>query len=233
MIHVTFPNSDSRRLTFYLATEEWLAHRCSSTEAYFFLWQTTPTVIFGRNQDMEAEVNLNYCREHSIDVVRRKSGGGCVYSDMGNLMMSCITPNTNAADVFARFINTVADVLRELGFDAVKTEHNDILIDGRKVSGNAFYALPRSSIVHGTLLYDVNFDEMTHAITPSTTKLHSHGVKSVRQRVVNLRSLAPQLSLNTVKKQLITHFCDSMRILTEGEIAEIEKIEQNYEDTIH
>ena len=101
MTEVLLPDSRDRRLTFFLAMEEYLAR--DVREDLVFLWQTGPTVIFGRNQDMAAEVNVPFCEERGIALVRRKSGGGCVYSDRGNLMVSCITPDTNAAAVFARY----------------------------------------------------------------------------------------------------------------------------------
>jgi lipoic acid synthetase/lipoate-protein ligase A len=138
-------------------------------------------------------VNEAYCREHGIAVVQRKSGGGCVYADEGNLMISLITPDTHSEAVFERFLQAVADVLRALGLPAVTTAHNDILVDGRKVSGNACYALPNATIVHGTLLYDVNLDALERAITPSEAKLSKHAVQSVRQRVLNIRPLLPQI----------------------------------------
>jgi len=228
MIHVKLPDNTQRRLVFYLAMEEWLAHICSTDKEYFFLWQTTPTVIYGRNQDVEAEVNLDYCRQKAIEIYRRKSGGGCVYSDSGNLMLSFIVSDTNVCDVFARYLDSLAKVLRCLGFDAVKTEHNDVLINGSKVSGNAFYALPQSSIVHGTLLYDVDFSELMNAITPSREKLESHGVKSVRQRVVNIKEINPDVTLDTIKEHLLAYFCNEELILSSSDVTEIEEIEKEY-----
>lgn len=228
MIHVILPYVGSRKLAFYLAMEEWLAKRCATGQEFFFMWQTDPTVIYGRNQDIEAEVNLDYCRGHHIDVVRRKSGGGCVYSDSGNLMLSYITGGTNTKSIFALFLDHISMVLHSLGFNAVKTEHNDILVMGRKVSGNAFYALPRSSIVHGTLLYNVDFSEMTSAITPSAEKLQSHGVRSVRQRVVNIRDIASELTLETIRERFVTLLCQGELKLSDADVGEIEEIEKTY-----
>ena len=175
MVYVKLPDTAQRRLVFYLAMEEYLASKCGkeTDEEFFFLWQVSPTVIFGRNQDIEAEVNIDFCKENDIQFYRRKSGGGCVYADMGNIMISYITPDKNVGIVFNRYLDSLAGALGSMGFDAVKTEHNDILISGKKVSGNAFYALPHSSIVHGTLLVDVDFNMMASAITPSKEKLES------------------------------------------------------------
>ena len=148
-----------------------------------------PTVIYGKHQSAAAEVNEAFCRENGVAVVQRKSGGGCVYADEGNLMISVVTPSTHSEQVFSDFLTEVAKVLQSKGLPAVTTAHNDILIDGRKVSGWACYTAPTGTIVHGTMLYEVNITRMIEAITPTADKLAKHGVASVRQRVVNLREL--------------------------------------------
>lgn len=227
MKHVILPPTEPRhRLSFYLAMEEYLAQE--PIEDMFFLWQVAPTVIYGHNQIMEAEVNVEYCTTHGIDIVQRKSGGGCVYSDQGNIMLSYITPEVGVERVFERFLERVAASLRGLGFDATSTEHNDILVEGSKVSGNAFYALPHSSIVHGTMLYDSDFTVLERAITPSQAKLSKHGVQSVRQRVGNLRGLGLQMEIEDFKRYLIESFCDSERLLTPDEVSKITEIETTY-----
>ena len=155
----------------------------------FFVWQSPPTVICGRNQVIEQEVNLDFCREKGIAVVQRKSGGGCVYSDRGNVMVSMIVRPGPVEEVFPRQMERIAGFLRSLGLHAALSGRNDILVDGRKVSGNAYCKTPRADIVHGTLLFDVDFDAMSQAITPSAAKLGRHGVASVRARVANLKPL--------------------------------------------
>ena len=171
----------------YLTIEQDLVK--SVQEPTLFTWIVSPTVIYGRHQSAEVEVNEAYCREHGIAVVQRKSGGGCVYADEGNLMISFISPSTHSEQVFAQFLAMVAQALQTKGLPAVTTAHNDILVDGRKVSGCACFTAPTGTIVHGTLLYDVNLEAMLAAITPTTDKLAKHGVASVRQRVANLREL--------------------------------------------
>ena len=174
-------------MTEYLQKEQELVK--SVAEPTLFTWIVSPTVIYGRHQSAEVEVNEAYCREHGIAVVQRKSGGGCVYADEGNLMISFISPSTHSEQVFAQFLAMVAQALQAKGLPAVTTAHNDILVDGRKVSGCACFTAPTGTIVHGTLLYDVNLEAMLAAITPTTAKLAKHGVASVRQRVANLREL--------------------------------------------
>ena len=172
-------------LTDYLAIEQDLVK--SVAEPTLFTWVVQPTVIYGRHQDAAVEVNEPYCREHGIAVVQRKSGGGCVYADEGNLMISFVSPSTHNEEVFAHFLTMIAKALQAKGLPAVTTAHNDILVDGRKVSGCACFTSP--TIVHATLLYTVNIEAMLCALTPSTDKLAKHGVASVRQRVANLKEL--------------------------------------------
>ena len=229
------PAPEGKRLVWYLSMEEYLAQH--ATEDVFFSWVVAPTVIFGRHQVMEAEVNMPYCQSHGVQMYRRKSGGGCVYSDEGNLMLSYITPNTHSEQVFQWYLDTVADALRGMGFPAAKTEHNDVLIGDRKVSGNACYALPTGTIVHGTMLYNVDFAALQEAITPSHEKLAKHGVQSVRQRVVNLKELDhageghPALrDIRALADYFAARLCDRTRELTEEEIRGIDLLEQTYLD---
>ena len=160
---------------------------------------------------------------------RRKSGGGCVYADEGNLMMSLISPNTHSEVVFQSFLDSVSDVLRNCGFAAVKSEHNDIMVDGYKVSGNACYALPTGTIVHGTLLVNVDFNALQQAITPSVEKLAKHGVQSVRQRVANLSTLHhTPYTISDISDILHDALCTHARQLSEEEIEAIDQIELSY-----
>ena len=174
-------------LTEYLQKEQDLVKEVK--EPTLFTWIVSPTVIYGHHQSAEVEVNEAYCREHGIAVVQRKSGGGCVYADRGNLMLSFVTPDTHSEQVFADFLTLVAQALQAKGLPAVMTSHNDILVGDRKVSGWACYTCPTGTIVHGTMLYDVNLDALTKAITPTKEKLAKHGVASVRQRVANIKEL--------------------------------------------
>ena len=215
-----------RRLSFYLAMEEWVARHIDEEDC-FFMWQVNPTVIFGRNQLIENEVNVDYCRQHNIDMQRRKSGGGCVYADRSNVMFSYITKDDNVNLTFNRYINMVVLMLCKLGIDARANGRNDIMIGNRKVSGNAFYHVPGRSIVHGTMLYDTNMRNMVAAITPSDEKLISKGVKSVRQHVALLKDYT-DISLEDFKKYVRYSLCDRETRLTRDDVKAIEEIEQQY-----
>jgi lipoyltransferase/lipoate-protein ligase len=193
-------------LTEYLQIEQELVKTVQ--EPTLFTWIVSPTVIYGRHQSAEVEVDADYCRENGIAVVQRKSGGGCVYADQGNLMISYISPSAHSERVFAEFLQLIRDALAAKGLPAVTTEHNDILVDGRKVSGTACYTTPTGTIVHGTLLFDVNLDALTKAITPASDKLAKHGVASVRQRVVNIKEITNAFSDIHELRAYIEHYGD-------------------------
>ena len=233
MKYIALPTNENRQLSFYLAMEEFVARHISEPDC-FFMWQVEPTVIFGRNQVVENEVNLEYCREHGIHVVRRKSGGGCVYADMDNLMLSMVTDGDNVGFTFNRFVTMIQLALHKIGVSATSTTHNDIMIGDRKVCGTAFYQLPKRSIVHSTMLYDTNMEHMLNAITPSAEKLEKKGIQSVRQRITLLKDHTP-LSLNEIKQIIRDTLCDGELRLTDEHVAGIEEIEQSYlkQDFIH
>lgn len=226
MIYVSLPVNEVRKLSFYLALEEYVARRIDEPEA-FFMWQVEPSVIFGRNQVAENEVNVPYCREHGIKMYRRKSGGGCVYADMDNVMLSYISDGDNVGFTFNKFVQMILLVLRKMGVEATGTSHNDIMIGDRKVCGTAFYQLPGRSIVHSTMLYDTNMEHMLNAITPSAEKLQKKGIQSVRQRITLLKDHT-SLSLEEVRTLIRQTLCDGELVLTATQMAEIEELEQTY-----
>lgn len=224
---ILLPGGEERPLSFYLAMEE---HVAAAYGSGFFVWRVAPTVIIGRNQDIYSEVNLAYCREHGIDVVRRKSGGGCVFADKGNVMISYVTPRRRVENVFSEYLDRLSSFLRTLGFDAVTSSNNDVCVGGFKVSGNAFFVHPDADIVHGTLLHSLDFGMMERAITPSVEKLGKHGVQSVRQRVVNLASLGLDMGPEELEEALMAAFCDSRAMLSPQDMKAVEEIERTYTD---
>ena len=224
MKHVILPDSVRRSLAFYLAMEEYVAREVE--DEAFFVWRVEPTVIFGRNQVLENEVNLEYCSEHGVDIVRRKSGGGCVYSDLGNIMVSYVSRRGDVSEVFDRYMTALTEALRALGVPAEKSGRNDIMLEGRKISGNAFHQLPDRSIVHGTLLYSTDLEALTEAIRPPEEKLRRHGVESVRQRVLNLSEYIALMtdpdealkSPEALEEYLVRYFTDGEIALDENDL---------------
>lgn len=229
MKELVLPETHRRRLPFYLAVEEWAARRLPADD-YFFAWRVEPTVICGRNQDMAQEVDMDFCRRNGIDVVRRRSGGGCVLADMDNLMFSYITPGDEVSATFSRYTSLIARMLVRLGFEAEATGRNDILVNGRKVAGNAFYHLPGRSIVHGTMLLDFNPDLMSGALTPSRAKMDSKAVKSVPSRITGLRAEGLKMTVEEFRRYALEQICDGKYCLSADDILEIEKIETAYYD---
>ena len=226
MKYVALPVEKVRRLSFYLAMEEYVARRIDEQDL-FFMWQVEPSVIFGRNQLIENEVNLKFCRERGIKTYRRKSGGGCVYADMNNVMFSYVTKDEAVGFTFNRYINMVVLVLQNLGVDAKASGRNDVMIGDRKVSGNAFYHIPGGSIVHGTMLYDTDMVNMVGAITPTDEKLLSKGVASVRQRIALLKDYI-NLDIEQFKTFVRNNLCQGEIVLNEEDIRGIEEIEKDY-----
>lgn len=213
-------------VAFYLAMEEYVAQHLAEEEC-FFMWQVEPSVVFGRNQVVENEVNMDYCRQHGIHMYRRKSGGGCVYADSDNVMLSYVSKGDSVGLAFNRFIQMVLLVLRRMGVEAVGTQHNDVLIGDKKVCGTACLHLDGCNIVHSTLLYSTNMDHMLQAITPSREKLESKGIQSVRQRITLLKDHVA-LSLEEVKTLIRQTLCDGELTLTERQVDEIEQAAQAY-----
>lgn len=210
-------------MSFYLAMEEYAARHIDEQDL-FFTWQVEPSVIFGRNQLIDNEVNIAYCREHGIRMFQRKSGGGCVYADMGNVMLSYVTKEENANIAFNTFINMVLLVLRRVGIEAVGSSHNDVLIGDRKVSGTACYKLPERCIVHSTLLYDADMENMVHAITPGPEKLQSKGIQSVRQRITLLKDYT-SISVSELRALIRQTLCTGEVMLTSADVAAIGRLE--------
>jgi lipoic acid synthetase/lipoate-protein ligase A len=196
LIHYT----EGLALTDYLELEAEMVKTVS--EPTLFTWIVKPTVIYGRHQSAEVEVNEAYCAAHGIAVVQRKSGGGCVYADEGNLMVSLVTPSTHSEQVFAHFMRMLSGALRQLGYEAVTTAHNDVLVGDRKVSGTACYTTPTGTVVHACMLYKVNLEDLENAITPTQAKLAKHAVASVRQRVRNLGEIRDLGDIQTFREQL-------------------------------
>ena len=230
MKHLKLPDDQVRRLPFYLAMEEHAAQLLRNDESIdelFFTWRVRPTVIFGRNQLIDSEVNVAYCKQHGIEYYRRKSGGGCVYADMDNLMFSYITRSDDVTTTFAHYTHAIVTMLKDLGLDASDTSRNDIMVEGKKVSGNAFYHLPGISIVHGTMLYDTNMENMLGAITPSATKLDSKGVKSVKSHITTLNRYLT-MSIEEFQQHAHNTLCDGEILLNDNDIAVIERIEAGY-----
>ena len=183
--------NDNNDPAFNLALEELL---CSEfPEEVLMLWRNRSSVIVGKNQNTFAEVNRPFVEEQNIPVIRRMTGGGAVYHDIGNVNYSFIIHERRpGADSFAAFACPVTEALRRMGVDAQFSGRNDILVDGRKISGSAQCCVKERTLFHGTLLFDVDMDMLGKVLTPGKAKIESKGVKSVRARVANLKEFLPR-----------------------------------------
>ena len=226
MKYILLPKPDTiHQLPFYFAVEEYVA-RYYTDDDYFMGWRVNPTVMLGRNQLIDNEVNTDYCKEHKIDIFRRKSGGGCIYADKGCIQFSYISRAVNANEAFAAYMQRMADLLKGLKIDAQLSGRNDILIDGTKVSGCAFYQLSNRSVLHNSLLFDTQLDHLSNALTPAKEKLQSKGVASVRQRVTNVATYT-QLDILAFMDYVRQEMCGTEVLeLTEEDMKEVAEIEK-------
>jgi len=169
---------------FNMACEEYFL-RYNNDET-IILWQNSPAVIIGRNQNAYAEVDLNYAKQNGIEVIRRLSGGGAVFHDLGNVCFSSFINGKEYFNDFTHFLRPVTEYLRSLGVAAEFSGRNDLIVDGMKISGNAQASHKNRVMHHGTLLFDTEMDMLSGVLTPNPLKLKSHAVSSVKSRVTNL-----------------------------------------------
>jgi len=188
-----------------LALEEYVFRNKPSDDDCLLFYVNSPSIIIGRNQNTIEEVNPVVVAERGIQVVRRISGGGAVYHDLGNLNFSILTPHVSSHfSRYDHFTKPVTDVLRDMGVPAELGGRNDILVDGRKISGNAQFARHDRMFSHGTLLLDSGLDELTRALNPRPGKVESKGVKSIRSRVANIAEFMPEpLGVEELRERII------------------------------
>lgn len=203
MIFVDNENVTDPRVN--LAIEEHLLRNWDTAEAILFFYINEPAVIIGRNQNTLQEIDPDYIQEKGIRVVRRLSGGGAVYHDLGNLNFSFITPDKKGLHKFERFTDPVIRVLGTLGVEAELRGKSDLFAAGKKISGNAQYSTAGRMFSHGTLLFDTDLEVMLKALNPRQIKIESKAVQSVRNFVTNLRQLIPQELTIQEFRQAILH----------------------------
>lgn len=183
------------------AIEKYFLDRIEDDEVILYLWQNDRTIVIGANQDAYGECDIEKLEKDGGHLARRITGGGAVYHDKGNLNFTFITPK--ALYDLSKQEEVILKALDCLGIKAAKTGRNDLVIDGRKFSGHAYYKGKKSSLHHGTLMLEVDEGRLQEYLRVSLAKLHSKNVASVRSRIINLKSVREDLDLDTLKKALI------------------------------
>ena len=187
-----------------LATEQYLMETVEEDACILFLWQNQNTVVIGKNQNAWKECRTALLQEEGGFLARRLSGGGAVFHDLGNLNFTFLLPQAEY-DLDRQF-SVIAEAVTLLGLQAERSGRNDVLIDGRKFSGNAFFKHDGKAYHHGTLLIDVDMGKLGRYLNPSKAKLQAKGVDSVRSRVVNLKELSPDITIDSMKEAMAKAF---------------------------
>lgn len=207
--------SDSFDPCFNLSVENWMMECGSLNQTSMFLWQNKNTVVIGRNQNPLKECDLKMLAADDVRLVRRMSGGGAVYHDLGNMNFTFIVPDAyyNIEDN----ISIILNALLRFGIKGSFNGRNDLVVNGSKFSGNAFVSDNGMNCHHGTLLVSTDIGRLSRYLTVSPLKLESKGIDSVKSRVVNLKEISPEISIISLKHALISSFNEFYR--TDAEMA--------------
>ncbi|WP_153124802.1 lipoate--protein ligase [Peribacillus tepidiphilus] len=214
-----------------LAIEEYALKNLDINETYLLFYINEPSIIIGKNQNTIEEINTEYVEANGIKVVRRLSGGGAVYHDLGNLNFSFITKDDGESfHNFRKFTQPVIEALRKLGVNAELSGRNDILVEGRKISGNAQFSTKGRMFSHGTLLFDSEIDHVVSALKVRKDKIESKGIKSIRSRVANISEfLKEPMTIEEFRSVLLKNIFEGMDeipeyVLTDEDWEKIHKL---------
>lgn len=206
-----------------LAIEEYALKHLPLDDSYLLFYINRPSIIIGKHQNTVEEINAEYVKEQKVQVVRRLSGGGAVYHDLGNLNFSFITKdNGESFHNFLKFTQPVIDALRQMGVEAEMTGRNDLQVGERKISGNAQFATRGRMFSHGTLMFNLDLDAVQAALNANPEKFKSKSTKSVRSRVANISELMDrQMTIEEFREELLRYiFGMELDQLTQYELTE-------------
>ncbi|WP_042356533.1 lipoate--protein ligase [Bacillus rubiinfantis] len=205
-----------------LAIEEYALKNLDINETYFLFYINEPSIIIGKNQNTIEEINTEYVESHGIHVVRRLSGGGAVYHDLGNLNYSFITKDDGESfHNFRKFTEPVIAALKKLGVNAQLSGRNDIEVEGRKISGNAQFSTKGRMFSHGTLLLNSEMENVASALKVKKEKIESKGIKSVRSRVANISEfLQKPMSIEEFRTFLLKNIFAEQDVIPEYVLTE-------------
>lgn len=220
-----------------LAIEEYALKNLDINESYLLFYINKPSIIIGKNQNTIEEINTEYVEKNGLHVVRRLSGGGAVYHDLGNLNFSFITKDDGESfHNFLKFTEPVITALNKLGVNAELSGRNDLTVEGRKISGNAQFSTKGRMFSHGTLMLDSEIENVVSALKVKKDKIESKGIKSIRSRVANISEfLTEKISIAEFRQLILQHIFEGSEVseyrLTEKDWEEIHKIsEQRYQN---
>lgn len=237
MKKTVYIESQSIDPAFNLALEQYVFDMMPTDREYFWLWQNHNTIVVGKHQNTAEEINPAYVKEHGIKVVRRLSGGGAVYHDMGNVNFTFIA---DAGDIeklnLQAFCVPVVQTLEKMGIHAQASGRNDITIAGKKFSGNSQYIKKGRIMHHGTLMFDSDLSVVAEALRVPSAKYESKGLKSVRSRVTNIRPYVKEnIGMEEFQRILKTNMIQENEVevyrLTEEDKRNIAKIQKERYDT--
>ncbi|MDD1515884.1 lipoate--protein ligase [Priestia megaterium] len=205
-----------------LAIEEYALKHLDINETYLLFYINEPSIIIGKNQNTIEEINTKYVEDQQIHVVRRLSGGGAVYHDKGNLNFSFITKDDgNSFHNFKKFTEPVVEALKKLGVNAELSGRNDLMAEGRKISGNAQFSTKGRMFSHGTLLFDSEIENVVSALKVKKDKIESKGIKSIRNRVANISEFLEQkVTVEEFREMLLRYIFDGEENITEYKLTE-------------
>lgn len=230
-------DSNSTDPRWNLALEQYIFENMDKNDSYFMFWQNDNTIVVGKNQNTLSEINVSFVQEHDITVVRRLSGGGTVYHDLGNLNFTFITDSEQMEQInFHTFCLPIVKSLAELGITASISGRNDITIEGKKFSGNSQYIKSNRVLHHGTLLFDSDLSVLEQALKVSKDKISSNGVKSVSSRVTNIKPHLPNnITLSDFKSKLLQQISSTQTLeslyLSDEDLHKIDNIKTTRYDS--
>ncbi|EIT85827.1 hypothetical protein A374_08329 [Fictibacillus macauensis ZFHKF-1] len=206
-----------------LAIEEYALKHLDIEQTYLLFYINEPSIIIGKNQNTVEEINADYVDEHGIHVVRRLSGGGAVYHDLGNLNFSFITKDDgDSFHDFKKFTDPVVKALKKLGLHAEMSGRNDILVNGKKISGNAMFSTKGRMFSHGTLMFSSEIENVVAALNVKMDKIQSKGIKSIRSRVTNIKDHLEnkELGMEEFKQLLLSYLFEEFATIPRYELTE-------------
>lgn len=215
-------------VSFYLAVEKYILNSPKwKNEELFFIWDIHPAIVCGKHQLIEGEVNLAFAKKLGVPVYRRHSGGGTIFADEGCFMFTFVKRSLQRNEVFKSCLTDVVTAFGKIGLTTEISGRNDLIFKDKKFSGNAYYRNEYGSILHGTLLYKTDIENLVRSITPDNEKLISKGIESVRQRVINIGDYT-SLSREELMRHIEHSIAPELISISDEEYAEIRNIETSY-----